>query len=196
MNSEKATTPTTATGTRLPDYVLIAEVDRVRGLAGEVVVTVHADDPSRMAELSSVFMELPAGGYRELAVEGVKRLRDRAVVKLAGYESVEEARSLVGARLFIPLEASTPPPEGRYYAYQLQGLEVRLPDGSPVGHVREILRQGAQSLLVIAGDAGDVLVPMVPQICTRIEVEDGWMVIEPPEGLLELNRAKAPSRKD
>ncbi|HZI94142.1 MAG TPA: ribosome maturation factor RimM, partial [Patescibacteria group bacterium] len=119
----------------------------MRGLVGEVVVTVHADDPARMAALGTVFLREAEGGYRPVAIEGFKRLGDRAVLKLAGFGSIEEARVLIGRELFIPVEASTPAPEGRYYAYQLVGLEARLKDGTPLGKVREVLRQGAQSLL-------------------------------------------------
>lgn len=171
-----------------PSHILIAEVDRVRGLAGEVVVTVHADDPGRMARLAGVFLKEPEGGWRELPVQGVKRLGSRAVLKLGGYDSVEQARGLVGRELFIPASASTPAPSGRYYAYQLEGLEVRLADGRVVGTVTSVLSQGPQSLLVVEGHDGEVLVPVVPAICRELDEEAGVLVIEPPEGLLEVNR--------
>src|SRR3970040_123758 len=125
-------------------YIPIAEVDRVRGLRGEVVVTVHADDPARMARLACVFLK-EGDGYRPVAIEGVKRLKDRAVLKLSGFGSTEEARKLIGEVLFIPPEASTPAPPGRYYAYQLVGLTARLTDGTAVGAVKEVLAQGEQS---------------------------------------------------
>src|SRR5262245_59171212 len=101
---------TAGTGTRRkgPSYILIAEVDRVRGLRGEVVATVHADDPARMARLTGVFMKEPDGTWRRIGIEGTKRLHDRAVLKLEGYDSVDQARALVGKELFIPREASTP----------------------------------------------------------------------------------------
>ncbi|HEY3174387.1 MAG TPA: ribosome maturation factor RimM [Candidatus Polarisedimenticolia bacterium] len=175
-------------GAAEPDaYIPIAQVDRVRGLRGEVIVTVHADDPGRMARLERVFIK-EAEGYRPVAIEGVKRLRERAVLKLSGFGSVEEARGLVGAVLFIPRDASTPAPEGRYYAYQLLGLSARLKDGTVVGTVRDLLVQGAQSLLVIEGvSGGEILVPFVRSICVACEPEEGWLTLDPPAGLLDLN---------
>ena len=168
------------------EYIIIAQIDRVRGLVGEVVVTVHADDPTRMAEIPEVFVKLPSGGYERLAVEGVKRLNQRAVLKLSGYGTVDAARRLVGKELFIPREASTPAPEGRYYAYQLSGLSVRLGDGTPVGIVREVLKQGAQSLLVVDGPNGEILIPFVSAICVDVDLEGGTVTLDPPEGLLDL----------
>lgn len=170
------------------DLIPIAEVDRVRGLRGEVVVTVHADDPSRMAELEAVFVAQPDGGCLRLGIEGVKRLGARAVLKLTGYDTPEEARALVGRELFIPPQASTPAPPGRYYAYQLAGLSARLKDGTPLGKVREVLAQGEQSLLVIEGESGEILVPFVKAICIACDLEAGTVTLDPPDGLLELNR--------
>jgi len=189
--------PTQPGGTGVPpradvssdDFVLIAQVDRPRGLVGEVVVTVHADDPGRMAELGSVLVPDASGEYAEVAIEGVKRLGARAVIKLAGYGSPEEARTLVGKELFIRREASTSAPPGRYYAYQLQGLTVRLQDGSTVGRIRDVLKPGAQSLLVVEGPRGELLIPMVRQIVVKIDLDAGTVTLDPPDGLLELNAA-------
>ena len=171
--------------------ILIAEVDRIRGLRGEVVVTVHADDPSRMARLEQVFLMEADGSLRAVRIEGVKRLGERAVLKLEGYDTPEQGRRLVGREFFIPREASTPAPPGRYYAYQLEGLEVRLIDGTPVGTVREVLTQGPQSLLVVRTARGETLVPVVASICVHLDEEQRVMTIDPPDGLLELNEAAA-----
>lgn len=168
------------------DLIPIAEVNRVRGLVGEVVVTVHADDPARMRTLDSVLVEI-SGQYLEIPLQSSKMLGQRAVLKLEGYDSPEAGRSLVGKTLFIPAEASTPAPEGRYYAYQLDGLAVHLKDGTRIGTVREVLRQGAQCLLVIDGRQGEFLVPMVKAICVEIDPDRGRITLDPPDGLIELN---------
>jgi len=170
----------------MPDWIPIAQVDRTRGLAGEVVVTVHADDPLRLARLGAVFIEGDEGGMREVAVEGSKRLSDRAVVKLAGYDSPEGAKTLVGRELFIRRDSSTPAPQGRYYAYQLVGLRAHLPDGSPLGLVEDVLGQPGQDLLVVRGDRGEFLIPFVRAICVNIDITRRVMTVDPPEGLLDL----------
>jgi len=168
------------------EFIVIAEVDRPRGLNGEVVVTVFADDPGRMARLATVFFK-EGSGYREIAVEGYKRLGGRAVLMLSGCASVEQARALVGRELFIRATDSTPAPEGRYYAHQLLGLTARLRDGRVIGAVEDLLRQGSQTLLVVRGASGEVLVPVVGSICVAFDMEARTVTIDPPEGLLELN---------
>ena len=170
-----------------PDFIPIARVDRSHGLRGEVLVTVHADDPGRLRELGSVYMLGPGGDPREVPVERAKRVGGRCALKLAGINTIQEARALMGQDLFIPRSASTPAPPGRYYAYQLSGLSARLKDGSIVGTIREVLKQGSKSFLVVESTGGDILVPFVRAICVSIDVEGGTMTLDPPQGLLELN---------
>jgi ribosomal 30S subunit maturation factor RimM len=43
------------------------------------------------------------------------------------------------------------------------------------------------SRLVIAGSQGEVLIPLVAEICTEIDVAGRRIVVNPPDGLLELN---------
>ena len=42
-------------------------------------------------------------------------------------------------------------------------------------------------LLVVAAPRGEVLIPLAEAICRRIDVAAKVIVIDPPEGLVELN---------
>ena len=46
----------------------------------------------------------------------------------------------------------------------------------------------AASRLVVRAPGGDVLIPLVAEICVRIEPADRRIVVDPPEGLLDVNR--------
>jgi ribosomal 30S subunit maturation factor RimM len=43
------------------------------------------------------------------------------------------------------------------------------------------------SRLVVAGAKGEILIPLASDICRRIDIRGKTIVIEPPEGLLDLN---------
>jgi 16S rRNA processing protein RimM len=45
-----------------------------------------------------------------------------------------------------------------------------------------------RSRLVVTADGGEVLIPLVAEICTAIDPAARRIVIDPPEGLLELNK--------
>jgi ribosomal 30S subunit maturation factor RimM len=53
--------------------------------------------------------------------------------------------------------------------------------------VREVIRTGGVDMLAIADDRGsDYLVPMAASIVIGIDTSSKSIVIDPPEGLLEL----------
>jgi 16S rRNA processing protein RimM len=170
------------------ETVLLAEVDRPRGLRGEVMATLHADDPERLDEIDQFFVVPPGGEAREARLEGWKRAGRRVVLKITGIESVDQARTIMGSEIRIPASDSpSTAPEGRYFAHQLEGLEVVDRGGERLGKVSKVLCPAGQALLVVAGPRGECLVPLVPAICVRIDPEGGRIEIDPPEGLIELN---------
>jgi 16S rRNA processing protein RimM len=67
---------------------------------------------------------------------------------------------------------------------------VRRTDGSRVGRVERVdLATGVPQLAVDAGGE-EVLVPLVDAICRRIDVAEKVIEIDPPEGLIDLNRKR------
>jgi 16S rRNA processing protein RimM len=170
------------------ETILLAEVDRPRGLRGEVLVTLHTDDHARLDEIVDVEIVERSGRSRSSRLEGWKHRGDRAVLKLAGIETVEEARAIAGAEIRIPREKSRQvAPEGRYFAWQLEGLQVVTLTGEVLGRVSRVLCPAGQTLLEVSGARGEFLVPGVPEICTEVDVQGGKIVVELPEGLVDLN---------
>jgi len=66
---------------------------------------------------------------------------------------------------------------------------VETADGRPVGRVAGVQETGGTALLVItaAAGGGEILVPLSAAICRRIDTAGKRIVIDPPDGLLDLN---------
>ena len=60
-------------------------------------------------------------------------------------------------------------------------------DGTEVGEVAGILEAGGPVLLVVRRGDREVYVPFTEGICVKVDPEAKAIVIDPPEGLLELN---------
>ena len=73
-----------------------------------------------------------------------------------------------------------------FYDHQVVGLEARLPDDTVLGEVTAV-RHEAQDLLVVRRpDAPEVLVPFVSAIVPTVDPAGGFLVVDPPDGLLDL----------
>jgi ribosomal 30S subunit maturation factor RimM len=44
-----------------------------------------------------------------------------------------------------------------------------------------------RSRLVVAGEVGEILIPMAENICVSVDPGAGRIVVDPPAGLVELN---------
>jgi 16S rRNA processing protein RimM len=82
-----------------------------------------------------------------------------------------------------------PPAEDEFLLDGLVGCTVTTRDGRPVGRVRDVLESGGAALLVVDAGPGrdDVFVPFSRTICVGIDPAGKAIVIDPPDGLLELN---------
>ena len=69
----------------------------------------------------------------------------------------------------------------------LVGCRVETRSGENVGVVREVEGTAGGSRLIVVGARGDVQIPLAVDICPTIDVAGRRIVVDPPEGLLELN---------
>lgn len=107
----------------------------------------------------------------------------------AGVEDISGAETLAGGWVGAPAE-ELPLPEGEIRQVDLAGMTVIGGDGAEIGVVVDILDGVASDLLVLElNSGGEALVPLAPEICTEIDLAGKRVVIDPPEGLLELEQA-------
>ena len=172
-----------------PDpLVAVGEVLRPYGLAGEVKVRSLSDHTQdRFHRLRECVLWEPGTDGREpCRIASCRVDGDTVLVKIEGIESPEAARRLGGRLLAIDRSAVLPAPDGSFYPWQLEGARVETRDGQMVGTFVRVDPQGAQDLWVVAHEGRERLIPAVPEIVVDVSVADRRIVIEPPDGLLDL----------
>ena len=163
--------------------VLVGTIARPHGIRGQVVINPETDFvEERYAPGATLWTR-----ERALTVASMRLQRGRPVVGFEGCSRIEDVEPLAGLELRVPESALQPLQAGSYYQHQLVGCAVETLAGARVGTVRRVEGGAAGSLLTIAAERGEVLVPMAAGICVEIDVEAKRIVIDPPEGLLELN---------
>lgn len=165
--------------------IIVARAVKTRGLKGELVADLLTDFPERFACLDRLFAVAPDGRRSVVALEEYWFQKNRIVLKLAGYDSVESAGKLVGYDFGVPESERVKLSDDEFYDWELEGCQVETVAGQLLGRVREVLRTGGVEVLVIQGDR-DYLVPMVNSILVGIDISRKAIVIDPLEGLLEL----------
>jgi 16S rRNA processing protein RimM len=170
--------------------LVVGRVVRAHGVTGEIVVEIRTDDPDiRFARGSSLRGKPSRGGPESrYVIDSVRDHGGRLLVRLEGVADRNAADALRGT-VFLVDSADLPPIEDpdEFYDHQLEGLQVVTTAGAAVGSVAEVLHTAAGELLSVRSDEGEVLVPFVSAIVTSVSLADQTIVIDPPDGLLELS---------
>jgi 16S rRNA processing protein RimM len=173
------------------DTVVVGRIGRPHGVRGLATVEVRTDDPDlRFAPGTALTTDPPERG--PITIVGRKWHSGTLLLQLAGpsgdvYGTREDVEALRNTLLLVPVRdlPAIEDPDS-FYDHQLVGLTVRLPDGAELGSVTAV-RHEAQDLLVVRrADGGEVLIPFVSAIVPTVDLAGGFVVVDPPEGLLDL----------
>jgi 16S rRNA processing protein RimM len=166
----------------------VARAVRTRGLKGEIVAELLTDFPERFDSIDKLVALSPTGDRKTVELEDFWFQSDRVILKLANCNSVEEASEFIGFEFCIKDAERVPLAQDEYYDFELEGCAAELMSGESIGIVQRILKTGGAPILVIVtGTGGEVLVPLAESIVVDIDTEGKRIVIDPPEGLLELS---------
>jgi 16S rRNA processing protein RimM len=171
------------------ELVAVALAVKTRGLRGEVVANLLTDFPERFEQLQTL-IAVGADGKREtLILEEHWFQNARIVLKFAGYDSVETAKTLVGYEFAVPETERVELSENEFYDWELAGCEVLTIDDERIGCVVSVMRTGGVEMLVVENtenEKRDYLIPLAETICVEIDIEQKRIRVDLPEGLLEF----------
>jgi len=170
--------------------VTVGRIGRPHGVRGDVVVGVRTDEPElRFAKGSQLDTDPAALG--PLTVAGTKWHSGELLVRFEGIGDRDAAGDLRGTWLLVDSATLAPSDDpDEFNDADLRGLAVRTLDGTAVGVVDDVLHSGQDTLIVKAADGREVMIPFVKAIVPEVEVPSGYLVIDPPEGLLNIEEAR------
>jgi 16S rRNA processing protein RimM len=168
------------------ELVIIARAVKARGLKGEIVAELLTDFPDRFEELDELILVSPGGERTTKRLEDFWFQNTRVVLKVAGYDDVDAAKGLVGFEFAVPEQDRVPLPADHYYDWELEGCTVKV-GAESIGTVKSVMKTGGAEILVVADDGGkERLIPLADSIVVKVDTAGRTIVIDPPEGLLDL----------
>ena len=171
------------------EYLVVGQVVAAQGLKGEVRILPASDFPQRFTEPGSRWLRRRGRGEQEVQLLSGRQLpgKELFVVRFEGINDRTTAESLVHQEFLVAADDIPELEDGEFHVRDLQGLSVRLEtESDPIGVVVD-LHHGGNDLLEIElkDDGRRCLVPFVDAIVPQVELEEGWLLITPPKGLLD-----------
>lgn len=177
----------------LDDWVVIGRLGQARGLRGELLGRANYG-AGQYKWVKRVALRLASG---ELAgegamydVESIRDYKDGLIYKFRQIGNRTEAEAVEHAEVLV-LESERPAlRDGEYYLSDLLGCRVEVCATSrAVGEVTAWQEFGGPVVLEVTAAGGEVVwIPLVKAICVEIDTAAKRIGIDPPEGLLELNK--------
>ena len=175
----------------MKEFLEIGEVVTTHSLTGEIKVYPWADSPEVLSRLEYLYIDvndINAGSKSTLQVELARIVKNMVLLKIKGINSVEEARLLIGKILFVK-RSDIPLPEGRHFVQDLLGLQVKNAKSDIIyGTIKQISNSGASDVYHVQNEQGEIsLFPAVEEFIQEINVENGYVLINPIEGMFAEN---------
>jgi 16S rRNA processing protein RimM len=171
--------------------LLVGRVARTHGNKGHVIVNPETDFAQERFAVGNEVVVEQHGRSTTRRITAVRFQEGRPIVALDGVETMNDAEALAGAELKMPASALGSLPANTFYRHDLVGCEVKGSAGQALGRVTGVEGPLERSLLIVATARGEMMVPMAVGIVVEVDPAAKRIVVELPEGLLDLNSPTA-----
>jgi 16S rRNA processing protein RimM len=169
-----------------PELLVVGRVERPHGIGGEVSVSIQTDFPERFSAGEGLLWRRGEES-RELRVASSRPHGRRVLLGFDGVGDLAAARALAGGDLCIARERAHPAPPGFFYEHEILGWDCEDTTGKRLGEAVGLEKAPGSPMLSVQVAPGKIaLVPFVHGIVVSIDRAARRIVLDPPEGLLDL----------
>ncbi|MBX7201483.1 MAG: 16S rRNA processing protein RimM [Bacteroidia bacterium] len=168
----------------------LGQLSRKVGNDGRLMLVFDTDDASPYLKMESVFVEINKA-LVPFFIEQIRVISPlQAHIKFEDIDSGEQAETLVGAAIYLPLELLPVLSGNKFYYHEVIGFEIQNPEGQSAGIITDILENGAQDLFRLDLSGTEVLIPIADEWIVKVQRAEQRIIMQWPEGMLTINQAK------
>jgi 16S rRNA processing protein RimM len=172
------------------ELIAIGHYNKPHGVAGEISATLDVEW-DLLRELSCLVSDID-GIYVPFFVNAVRpKSGDTVLLTIDGVGNEKDVARLVNRDIYaLKREYRQESIDADADGYPLDffiGFELRDSDGSRVGEITDVDEQTENAIFIIDRDGTDLMVPATDDLIVEFDVDNKVMVMDLPEGLLDLN---------
>jgi len=165
----------------------MGKVLRPHGLRGVLRIRSYAQSIKSFKKGQCIFLRLPDGREREYTLSSLKPHKNLLLMKLREIGSIDEAETLREGDIFIRKADLIKKRPDEFYWYELIGTRVYLSSGKYLGCICNVMETGSNDVYFVRTGDREILIPAIYDVVKKIDVKKKEMIIDPFEGLLDLN---------
>jgi len=178
------------------EFILVGKVVKPHGIRGEFCIKSFADSPFLFDEIKRIFLREGRRRPQPVTVQSWRMHKGMVLMTVNQVADRNRSEELRGAEVLVRAADLPEVEDDEFYLYQVEGFDVVLEDGAPLGVLKGFIEAPGHDVWVIATpDKKEVLLPAVPEFVLDVDMEGETIVVAPPEGLVDLYENPEPEKK-
>jgi len=171
---------------RKDDCFYLGKIAKKFSFKGEVLIYLDTDEPELYENMESVFVEFNKNLVPFFIEHSSLHKNDFLRVQFEDVDSETEADTLIGCDIYLPL-SMLPKLEGnKFYFHEVIGFEIEDKRLGIFGVIQSINDTTAQPLFEVLNGEVEMLIPMIDHFLVEIDRKNKKVVMDLPEGLIEM----------
>ncbi|MFS9220625.1 ribosome maturation factor RimM [Streptococcus sanguinis] len=171
------------------NYFNVGKIVNTQGLQGEMrvlSVTDFAEERFKKGNALALF-DKKDQFVMDVEIASHRKVKNFDIIKFKGMYHINDIEKFRDFNLKVREEDLTDLEDGEFYYHEIIGLEVYENDVL-LGTIKEILQPGANDVWVVKRKGKrDLLLPYIPPVVLGIDIEQGRVDVDIPEGLDDEN---------
>ena len=155
---------------------------------GELILRLDTDQPEIYENLSVIFLDMGKSLVPFFIEKSLFQKGNHIRIQFEDVYSEAEAESLLKKGAYLPLNLLPALEGNKFYFHEVTGFKLIDVNYGEVGLIDSIDDRSSQALFVIKTEDSEILIPMIDDFIQKIDRENKEILVNTPEGLIEMNR--------
>jgi 16S rRNA processing protein RimM len=168
------------------DCFFLGKVVKKYSFKGELLIKLDTDEPELYEALESIFIDL-RGTLIPFFIENSQLHKSELLrVKFEDVDTEEDADALLKSDLYLPLAFLPKLEDDKFYFHEIIGFKIEDVNFGHVGVITGVNDSTAQDLFEIDRNGIEILIPMNDHFIKKVDKDNKTIIVETPEGLIDL----------
>ncbi len=171
---------------RKEDCFYLGKIAKKFSYKGEVLVYLDTDEPELYENLESMFVEHNKHLVPFFIADSNLHKSDFLRVRFEDVSTEAEADTLLGCAVYLPLTMLPKLSGNKFYFHEVIGFEIEDKRLGVFGIIQSVNDTTAQPLFEVLNGNVEMLIPMIDQFLVKIDRDNKKVIMDLPEGLVEM----------
>jgi 16S rRNA processing protein RimM len=171
---------------RKEDCFYLGKIAKKFSFKGEVLVYLDTDEPELYENMESVFVEFNKNLVPFFIKNSSLHKNDFLRIKFEDVNDEAAADSIMNCGIYLPINMLPKLTGNKFYFHEVIGFEIEDKRVGVFGVIQSINDSTAQTLFEVLNGNVELLIPMIDQFLVKIDRANKKVIMDLPEGLVEM----------